>query len=57
MHKANLEHLHLEAANRGPLKAGSHGILSPSSLQANPCNFIGWGHESWDLPFHKESES
>ena len=32
MHKANLEQLHLEATNHGPLKAGSHEVLSPGSL-------------------------
>ena len=38
----------------GGLRASSHRfqVLSPKSLEVNPCNLNHWEHESSDLPFH-----
>jgi hypothetical protein len=31
-------------------------VLSPKSLEDNPCNLNCWWHGSWDLPLHTESQ-
>ena len=31
-------------------------VLSPSSLEVNPCNLIYEEHGSWDLPIRKGSQ-
>ena len=38
--------------------ASSHGfqVLSPTSVEVNPCNPSCWEHGSWDLPLHTESK-
>ena len=41
--------------NDGKVYEGSQ-VLSPKSLEVNPCNLIHWEHGSWDFPFsHKVS--
>ena len=38
------------------LRAGSHGVLSPKSLEVNPCKLICWDYGNLDLPFHMRSQ-
>ena len=38
-----------------PVHTGSQ-ILSPKSLEVNPCNLSHWEHGSWDLPLHTGSQ-
>jgi hypothetical protein len=58
-HKCLNDHIkslpHLDKPIAG-LRADSHRIPSPKSLEVNPCNLNHWEHGSWDFPLHMGSQ-